>query len=104
MTSQRTDAAGGDPEGYPEIEPGALALPEQPEVVDVRIAYEDPVLDDMVLVWVIVPDETPESQLIWPAVEPIEEKIRGFFRDRGMDLFPMVRFRRQSELDDETGE
>lgn len=103
MATQPTEPARESDEAYPEIDPRELELRDELEVVDIRVDYDSLVLGDMVPVWVIVDDETPNSELMWPSIEPVEREVREFFRDRELGLIPMVRFRTESEYEEQMG-
>lgn len=89
----------------PEINPTHLELPGEPRILRIAVEWSDGRDEDAdtVRVWVIVPDNTPDEKLIWPAVEPIESAIKKDLEKHKLDVFPVILYRTESEYREEKG-
>src|SRR4051812_14386045 len=79
-----------------------LDLPVSPRVVDLRYEpYVDSLGDDALWIYVILADDTPEEQRRWAKLAPIEEAIHEALLNENVRLWPYMRFRTWTELEDE---
>lgn len=75
-----------------------LGLPERPRIAEVRAEpHVDSAGEDAIRVWVILGDETQDDQMTWQQLKPVVEAVHGALQRAEIDLWPYVRFRRESE-------
>lgn len=83
------------------LAPDLLELPKKPRVVDI---IARPFLDHLgaeeLLVYVVLDDRAPESDLTWSRLQPIYDRIHARVRALDDPPYPYVEFRRRSELED----
>lgn len=87
----------------PTLKPEDLEWSGEPTIVDIHFDWHDRLEDDTVRVWVVVPDGTDEAQLVWPAVEPLEDAINDALRKSHPELVPIILYRTTSEFGAEHG-
>ncbi len=86
------------------LTPSNLELPEDPEVVALKVEPSEFVSEDALRVWVVVPDKTPEELLDLAHLRPIRRQVERAFAEQGISLIPLAKFRTVSEYKEETGE
>ena len=104
MASRSGRTRSNENEPGPKLDVEELELPEQPEVLDIRLEYLGSEPFETIRVWVIVPDSTQEDELGWPTVKPIADEIRREFRQKNWEMVPLILFRTESEMKDDQGE
>ena len=73
-------------------------LPVHPRVVGVQgELYRDSTGDDAVRIIVLIDDFTPEEDWTHEKMEPIAEAFRAAVRNSGIDRWPYIDFRTESE-------
>lgn len=108
MAPRRDYSRSGYESEVPDIEPDELELePGEPEVEDVRTEYLGTVGDrtlELVRVWVIVGEETPEESVRTAKAKAIQKQIRAILADSNPEWVPSIRFRTATEYEEDTGE
>lgn len=84
-----------------ELNSGEPDTPEGPEIVDIEVEKHEMASENALRVSVIVPDETPDDEMTWPDVRHLEEQIKQRFRDIGTSYYPVFRYLRESERDEQ---
>jgi hypothetical protein len=86
-----------------------LGLPERPRVVDIKPqVYVDSFGKDNLNLWVILADDTTEEERTWRNLsatdEAILESLRADLREEGLELFPIIWHKTESEYAEERAE
>jgi hypothetical protein len=82
-------------------------LPENPRVADIRVEdYVDTDGEDALRVMVILAESVDIENFRGADISALKSAIRNAVREQGVELWPYIRFAKQSELDepDEEGE
>jgi hypothetical protein len=83
------------------LDPKALKrLPKSP-VADVRwYPHTNRMGEPSLMVWVILKESLPDEEINYALVEPVVRAIRDGLLAAGVQLFPYLRYAKQSELDE----
>lgn len=83
------------------LDPATLTRLPGSRVVDVRWHhYVDHLGIPSLRVWGILDEALPEAEVGYRAVEPVARAIHDRLRAAGVDLYPYLRYAKQSELDE----
>lgn len=81
-----------------QIDAALAAIDRPPFVKEIRYALDtDSTGDPAVLIWVILRDDIADSDEILEHVEPVRSTIVQALSDAGIDRWPYLRYRGQSE-------
>ena len=76
-------------------------LPENPRVVDIRVEdYVDTDGEDALRVTVILDESVDVENIRGEDITALKSAIRNAVREQGVELWPYIRFAKQSELDE----
>jgi hypothetical protein len=83
-----------------------LGLPERPRVVGIKSElYTDSLGEENLRLWVILADDTTEEEWAWPNLRSIkaaiQESLGADLRENGLDLWPIIWFKTESEYCEE---
>ena len=107
MTPRR-DRSDVEEEGtVPDIKPDELEVePGDPEILESRTEYLGTLGEqalELVRVWLIVPEGTPEEAVQSQKAREIQRQIGEWLRNHNPEWIPSIRFRSKSQYEEDTG-